>query len=226
MKKDIFTDEYESLMEILKQYNRCDKQFIQSFMNKVVYEQFGRSGEYLHRGYYSPSRLMDTISANCNRGKLLKRKTSKKPDFIYGFDENDRLVFVKQTFMQEVIMYEDKMEIGIAYDKYREIETISKSYYDEGKVQSYVYALCNPYREEITEINTEKYSYLDDKIIVDRYHYYENGIEVRRHKRYIFAIEDGYMKSYTIEEYDGDRMKDSVWNGHIWEVSPPRKVWF
>ncbi len=228
MKKYIFDKSYDRVLKILEEYKPLCNQYCKEASEKVAYEQYGRGGECLHRGYYCPSMIMDIVVGNCKRGKILQKKpTRKNPDYIYGFDAEDKMVMARCRNVAEIIIHLEEVQIGICLYNGDTIETISECVYDNGKIVSYLYALYNPYKEQITELRREEYTYLENKVIVDWYRLDMLDKSIfKNHTRYIFAIEDGYLKSYTIEEYDGDRIKDSVWNGHIWEVSPPRKLWF
>ena len=56
--------------------------------------QYARGGESMLNGFYSRSLLTETVVSNVSRGKLLTRLTDKVPDYIYYFDEANRLSLV------------------------------------------------------------------------------------------------------------------------------------
>lgn len=64
-----------------------------SVKENVTTVKYGSGSVYLPRGYFCPSRVLDTVIGNVTRGRLLKTKPRTKiPTYRYGFDKNGKLI--------------------------------------------------------------------------------------------------------------------------------------
>lgn len=64
-----------------------------SVKENVTAVKYGSESVYLPRGYFCPSRVLDTVIGNVTRGRLLKTKPRTKiPTYRYGFDKNGKLI--------------------------------------------------------------------------------------------------------------------------------------
>lgn len=203
-----FSEEAANFLKIIEAYRSQYLECFNEAASKVSFEQYGRGGECLHRGYYCPSIVQDIVIGRSNRGRLLKRLGAKEPDFIYGFDENRQLRTVRRSFLREVIIRQNDSEIGIGISNYdNRIETVSECKYDGGKIKSYALCTCNMYDAEfdkILSVDKELYNYSDGKMSVDMFQLMS---KISNHVRYNFPVEDGYLTSYTYEEFNGEEKK-------------------
>ena len=155
-------------MELIEDFYKKDKYFEElyySYKNKldyyynqsesqVVRKEYARGGEVIHRGFYCPSTVQDIIVGNCNRGKLVK-KPRKTPDYEYWFDDNDRLILVKQLCADnteipptiELLFYNNKTVDSILYQKDKcdseekfLISSLTKCTYENDLIKNYDYA--------------------------------------------------------------------------------------
>lgn len=63
----------------------------------VATVKYGSGSVYLPRGYFCPSRVLDTVIGNVTRGRLLKTKPRTKiPTYRYGFDKNGKLITAEE----------------------------------------------------------------------------------------------------------------------------------
>ena len=82
------------------------------------------------------------IISNNKRGKLVKRG---KYDYIYNFDENGQLIFVRRSNAKacEYIKRQGNIEIGLTFRRRNKIEAVTLcEFYDDGKIKRYVYYYC------------------------------------------------------------------------------------
>ena len=68
-----------------------------SVKENVTAVKYGSGSVYLPRGYFCPSRVLDTVIGNVTRGRLLKTKPRTKiPTYRYGFDKNGKLITAEE----------------------------------------------------------------------------------------------------------------------------------
>ena len=128
---------------VLSRYKDFAEKNRMSWEKRVVRYEYGRGGETLHRGYYCPSLISDIVIGNQKRGNLLKRKTKKPADYIFGFDEKDHLIMVKHYFSRdiwslEMIYREESEEIGVTVFSGEDTSFIlSRCVYDRDRIMEY-----------------------------------------------------------------------------------------
>lgn len=173
-------------MELIENFYKKDKYFealYNSYKNKLDYfydqaerqtvrKEYARGGEIIHRGFYCPSTVQDIIIGNCKRGKLVK-KPRKTPDYEYWFDDNDRLILVKQLCTYdikisptiELLFYNGRTVNSVLYQKDKfdsegeiRISSLSKCIYENGLIKNYDFA--NIFVDPL-EDRTEMFRYLN-----------------------------------------------------------------
>lgn len=222
MKDNIYFSEFNKIKKIIEEYSSKCKSVIKEFSDKVVYEQYGVGGGCLHRGYFCPSRIIDVVNGNINRGKI--KKNIDKPDFTFGFDCNNKLILVKQENTCEFIIYQDDYEIGITVLDDFKITTISYCKYDIDRIREYTFCLYDPYKKQIVEITKEIYSYTENKMEVDWFRLFDiNSLLNSEHEKYVFNLVDGYLSTYTIQKIDNSKMFPYA-NEYIYKVKLKRQV--
>lgn len=204
----------------LKEYEDTEK--------NVVKTEYCVGGEYLHRGYYCPSSVIDLISGNIRRGRIVRRISGQNPStFAYGFDKRNQLVTVKKQFTNEVIIRKNGIEFGITFSRDEKVENFSECVYDENKkIASYKYYTLSPWEERIIELCAEEYTYQGSNVIVDWYRYscIDRCKPIMQHERYTFLVIDEYFASYTCDKYvDGEKVA-SVLDGRVFNVRVKRKA--
>jgi hypothetical protein len=223
---------YDKVQEIIEAYQPHLGELSHSVQPKVVREEYGVGGACFHRGFYCPSIVMDLIIGNATRGRAQKTKPKNgRLVRTFGFDENNELILVNNPDRTEYIFRAAQSEVGVTVDHYggmNRISEISVCTYEYGRISSYIYALCgfyeDPPRKRIIELNVEDYQYGTDALIVNRYCKWEFHNNSCKHKRYTFAIHDGYLTSYTVEDFDPNGIVRPFWKDHVFSVDVKRKI--
>lgn len=161
-----------------KMYNRYKDKidfYFKLAEKNVVKKEYSRGGECIHRGFYCPSPLLDTIVGNCNRGKLLQR-INKMPDYEYWFNSDNKLILVKKAndfgnrvlYNIELIYYYPNSTESMIYsnkDNMIYIDQLTRCTYEDNKIQSYDHALLGENPFCCYEIVTENFEY-DNNVLV------------------------------------------------------------
>lgn len=227
---DIFRLECQRFAEIAKQYANQYQKLLNVLICEITRKEYSTGGEVLHRGYYCPSPVLDIITGNCNRGKLLKRVTSKsKPTYEYGFNGQGNLITVDNIHLgqKEIIILQNKLETGIVFSEEYGIQAISECAYSDNLIESYVFCLHNPYENQVVEYTKEEYTYSTSGLSEMDVFRFLNSQEapILRHEKYCFQHDtEGFLSQYTAAEYDGEFVKDSMWQDHVYSARIKRKV--
>ena len=213
--KEILRSHYDYENEIEKRECNCCK------------KEYGYGGELLHRGFYCPSLILDIVTGNARRGKVLKQ-CKGKPSYIYYFINNELLTMVKQEYYTELIYHEKKEEVGISlFNHDLSVSSVSICQYNDGRLRSYVVGLMGPTRERIIEIREEKYDYYDGYFVVNLRSslnmsddsFLDSGTE------YVFTLKNGLFSSYTSREYNYPNPRiGAVLERRVYDVTIKRKI--
>ena len=119
--------EYNKLKEFMQPYLKNSLEIFNERKNHAVRKEYSVKGECIHRGFYCPSPTFDIVIGNCNRGKLLKRLTSRsKLCYAYYYDENDRMTVIEQYHSlgtnYELLYYSDNWVLSIGFDQQNELQ--------------------------------------------------------------------------------------------------------
>ena len=209
-----FMADSERLYEIGKSYAENFMELYEKRSDDVIYWENSRGGAGLHRGYYCPSPVLDLVTGGLNRGKLLKRKTTNKSDFEYGFDANEKLTLTRQNYENiesigaELIFNKDGVETGISAEinsfseKGYGIKEVSESHYENGRICSWCICFFN-FGQGIWEYRKEDYEYSCEGLkTFDLYSlHYSKAEPMLRHSKYVFEHdEEGYLSRYKVFE--------------------------
>lgn len=217
---------YEKLMNVIADYNlnQTVERTLDFFNLKVTHRQYGLGGECLHRGYYCPSKIYDIVVGNVNRGIITKQKpVDRAPNFVFGFDSQNKLILVEQPGLSEIIYYKESFEIGIAISDDMKIQSLSECRFFGEKIKSYNYYLLDPYEKKVVERNEENYTYFKNQVQVDwsRSTVIDKTL-VQQHEKYTFSIEDGYLASYSVQDLNG--LEKTACNNRLFKVRLKRKI--
>lgn len=191
--------------EIINKYKNIVNDSYAENSRKVIHVEYGKGGEVLHRGFYCPSKIMDVVIGNCNRGKLLKTLRSTNPTFIYGFDELNRIITVKGPWGKECIFYDGKESTSVCFEDDNSIFMVSKCVYDdENRIVEYSKILCTHNKNhKITEYAQEKYRYEEKFLVVNfKMIFFDLDVDeprITQEMQYTFEINDGYIGDYEEE---------------------------
>ena len=225
-----FMIECQRLAKVAMQHqDQCGSIFDQ-LNSKTVREEYSAGGKALHRGYYCPSPVFDIVTGKSNRGKLLKRLTSRsRPSFKYCFDKDDRMIIVSnQSDGKEIVLRDGNVETGIGFSERHGISTLAECTYDGSRILSYIYCSYNRHESLANNYRREDYEYSEEGIkSLESFDFFRfRGSQMLRHKKYIFQHdEEGFLSSYTVVEYEkGSVKEDFFWKDHVFDVCLKRKV--
>ena len=238
-----FGSECIRIESIIKTYSpKCEECF-ERVAAQTITEQYCYGGD-MHRGFYNPSIIEDIVIGNVKRGRLTnKKKPSCRPAYVYGFDDQNKLTTVTGRYGREFIIYNKACQMGITFDKYG-IIAVCESQYENDKLKNYTYYMCNSDNSTVIDLRREVYTYSKNELVVDVYSFLnykntemekildcfknlpcmrqkENNFE---HTRYTFSIDGEYLKTYTIEEYDGDKKMPSMWDNRVFKIGKKRRI--
>lgn len=87
--------------------------------NEIVRFEFSKGGNVFFRGLYTPFLSFKGGLFSNNPGRMTK--TDKNFTFKYGFDSDDRLIYVLRNldgiYTEEYILYSPDQEIGVCFDR-------------------------------------------------------------------------------------------------------------
>ena len=199
-----------------------------------VKREFARGGQLLHRGFYFPSLFLDLTIGNANRGRLLKRVGSKLPDYIYYFDQENRLVLAEKyennrLLTTEKIFYDGEDEYGVTVHAGWEekITYFTKCHFENGKKISYLFALigCDGGKNDtVTDLSFETYQYEDGLFAAADYYSFFPSIPLLNHCKYRFdRDENEYLHTYRVKKYEGETLKSGFWDEHMFTISKSKR---
>ncbi|MBQ8403814.1 MAG: hypothetical protein IJX55_05260 [Clostridia bacterium] len=168
---------------------------------KVVRREYASGGECIYRGFYCPSKIADIVVGNVKRGRILKRVKGSKPNYCYGFDENDRIISVKKIFGKfddeyEFIYYKCNEEIGVNFRRNAMSVAICK--FENDKMISYELFQYDGFNKNISEYLKETYKYSAESMVVMWERYYP-AVNSFSSTTYYFSVKDGYLSNYLAD---------------------------
>ena len=149
----------------------------------AVREEYGIKSQYMPRGFYCPSKVLEHCTVNIHRGKIAQRR-SKKPTNRFLFDKNGRLFYAEAIFprgaiLPEYIFYKDNVVYGITVHDYTFSHRydISIAVYNNEKISSFLWAEVdskgNDKPWKVHRIYYETYDHKED-CVLDAYVYHIN----------------------------------------------------
>lgn len=231
MNQEQCLQEIHRLTATIQEYKNKYSSIFDQLCAQAVRQEFSTGGEGMHRGYYCPSPIADIVIGNNNRGRLLKRPSSRsRISYVYFFNRENQIVAVEipNRNAREVLLHEDEKELGFEFSQYG-LKSVSECIYYAGRIQSYALGMINSYANTVIEYTCEEYQYS------------ESGLEtaacviltkmpsrepICQHLEYHFRHQsDGYLSQYTVTEFDEDSAKrDSIWSNHSFDVCIKRKI--
>lgn len=233
MQERVSSPEYRKAVERFTQEQLCMEQLAQELEAKLpAIRSLGEtetvrteyaSGSNLHRGFYCPSPILDFVTGNTHRGKLLKQVTSRsRPSHEYGFSSDGRLLWCKCLqnsigISTEYLIRDGELVLGIMHDGQGDLTTITKEIYQEGRLQSYIHSLFLPGEEgsQCLQLTIEDYNYDKAGLHSCQWHDYmaipkriPDAMRelmrsmpfllqpVYRHEEYVFERTEGFLSSY------------------------------
>lgn len=218
--------ECKRFTDTANKYKNLIKSMYNSMLSEIVRKEYSVGGELIARGYYCPSPISDIIASNCNRGKILKRVTTRsKPSYEYCFDKNNRLLVVNfcHSNTVEILDYVDNdTVIGITFLPSSEcaiISIVECIFLRDGRISSYIRAHSSYNDCVIDELEKEIYVYNSEGLYsAEVMHYlHQESTGTINYSKYRFKHNvDGYLEEYID---DKSSAKDD-----IYKVFVKRKV--
>lgn len=193
--------------------------------SKIRRKEYSSGGELLPRGYYCPSPIFDIVTGNCNRGKLLKRITSRsKPTYEYCFNNDNKLIIVNHLYEKcsEFLKYTDNVVVGITFSRGENVEIISviECLYDtNGRIVSYTVANSSFNDCHMDQLYKELYLYNQKGLYKAEIFDYldDNQGGIVNHDIYSFKHDDdGYLNEYKVET--------SYFKNDVYKISVKRRL--
>lgn len=169
------------LERIIKEYEDKYEDLVNETDMKCKRKEYWKGGMLLHIGAYCPSKTIDMICGNVDRGRRVRKEP--KVGYTYLFDNNDLLIRAdwksedynkikkmneakgkKISPVREFIFYRENemytVQFGCLGDY---IDVASKCIYKNGYIQEYFLYISAGYENEGT-IEGERYIYSENKI--------------------------------------------------------------
>lgn len=217
--------------ELLGLYAECEpyyEKFFEDTQRAVCSIEYGRGGEFFHRGYYFPSPIFDLVIGNANRGKLLKRpRKDAIYDYIYYKDKDGNLIMVdknlgdtdadKELCYREFIIKSGSREIApcFNFDKFLDqinIASFSLCEYRDGKIVLYRNMLRYSIKMEdgtvsygIPIIHAEDFKYHSSGLIDQAVYGEKFNKSIRETSLKFFHNESGILNEYQAVDHYGVR---------------------
>lgn len=211
--------------------NQC-RRIMEEISQNVVRKEYSVGGVQMHRGYYCPNPIMDIITTNVNRGRLLKKLTVRsKPSYEYGFNSDNQLLTIRRPQDTEFIIRErEGVELGILFDEkhpeYPDVKGISECIYNQGKIQTYIYQVYHYYSPQFDIYRRIEYTYSEEGL--SEAEWYEHGARgYTSHNKYFFKHdEEGYLTHMRGEEYGEffGKVSEPRIGDKFFEVAIKRKI--
>ena len=156
--------------EIAKTYESQYPKLCQAVSEHTTQEKWASAGKNTTYGYYTPSPIIDKLTSNMSKGKLLKDRPATGDYFAYSFDSQARLLqadrYANKRLSYRVLMVRDNpnVEYGLMFIGERQPTLMQgcKAIYDEtGKIIEF-FEVKMPLLIGGNLYTYEKYYYDDD----------------------------------------------------------------
>lgn len=213
-------------MEVVARQLETDYQNIyHQCLESVEYEKYGVGGALLHRGFFCPSLIYDIVNGNVRRGHISGRMPILNTcDYRFGFNRDGLPIMAHHAGTCETIHYGEQETLGVEYMDGYGLVGLSECKYDlEGKISTYSLYRFDAVRKKIFEVQTERYTYCDENLIVDwlRFNSYIAELSTFECVQYRFLVKDNYLVSYQVNSDDKRQPSNSI----IYPVRVKRNIY-
>ncbi len=221
--KDI-SEKYQSdcddIMKVIREEEKNFVKYFDDYSKRIARTEYATRSLCVPRGYYCPSKIIDVIS-NLKRGKLTKRG---QYDFIYNFDKNGQLIFVRRSNLKacEFIKRVGNYEIGITFRRRNKIEAISEcEFYDDGRIKQYLYYYRDSVESKNVMLEKEFYQYDGNKTEVTRVQFIPEDMNCFSNKaiyseeKYIFSKIDENKFQYVSKKIHPKTITTAITTANI-----------
>jgi hypothetical protein len=158
------------------------------------------------RGYFCPSIVMDIVAGNCSRGRLVRKpRITTIPDFVFGFTQEGRLVYVEswynsQKISAEYIIYEKSVVTGFSFTNDNVLVSYTHEQYINNQLSEYSVVFFDKMFGTAYGLHNETYSIGVDHMIAGVFDYIPKNELFPcsfNSDYYFFNIDNhGYLTSY------------------------------
>ena len=212
---------------IYEEQSKLALHYEKTLLPTSVKQEYSVGGETIHRGFYCPSLIKDIVIGNCKRGRLCK-SGNKKITHIYHFDNNHKIIVIKQDDGIEYITYDNNNSLGISYDDENGIQKICQCKYNNlGKIEEYSLAFFS--NGKIEQLDKEIYTYSSDSVIVEESSllilnsFKDEPVQLNLNK-YIFTVENGYLTNYITDVFYTENISNQPIKERMRKITIKRKV--
>lgn len=166
--KDLTEEGRELLRRYYKNYRDQGQYFREQAQKHTDHERYATGGT-IHRGVLCPGIAEALAAGNARRGRFTKKAVSS--GYIYGYDNEDRLLWADMTEgsirNREYIFWEDAaVQVGLKFaGRKLELEEIALAKYDsQGRISYYLHGSF--YEGKVSAANIERYRYEENKAYI------------------------------------------------------------
>lgn len=150
----------KALQSYYEKYKEKEAHFKEETERKITHERYSQGGMELPRGILTECHLERLLIGNISRGKFVKKRTN--PGFVYGYDEEGRLVACDRLEGElegrEYIFWETPLiQVGLRYNLLGLEELMEVKYNEQGRLERYVYG--SVLEGKVDNIRLEQYIY-------------------------------------------------------------------
>lgn len=155
----------ESLQGYYEKYKDKEAYFKEETERKIVRERYSKGGMEPPRGILTECQLEKLPIGNISRGRFVKKRTN--PGFVYGYDEEGRLVAcdrLEGTIEgRELIFWETpSIQVGLSYNLLGLGEIMEVKYNEAGKIERYAYG--SVLDGKVDNVRVEQYTYEGNQV--------------------------------------------------------------
>lgn len=180
--------------------------------NRTAKTQYA-SGGTIHRGIYCPSPVLDLTVGKTSRGRIIKRIVNPaRVSHRFGLNAEDALLFCEsfangEQISTEYIIRQGEIQYGITVNRAGELAAVSEEVFAQNGIVKYTYINIYPDGDSYfcASVHIERIVYDDNGLISGEKDSCQPYINAFERYRYCFEREDGFLTSYTAEEYLNDQ---------------------
>jgi hypothetical protein len=227
----VFNSMIDQVVSVYKQYKDAIIDMECRLDELAVRTEIGSASD-LHRGYYCPSLVYDIYIGNVKRGKLLKRLTSKsKRYYVYGFDQNDLLIWCKEysnaaLVTIECFVYEDGCRYGFSRSVLHPSFSITQEKFEDNRITSYLHGHGFQDIDEMVWVEWLCESYHYDTIGLKTCDVYRIKPMILNltHEKLVFERDNGFLRNYHIETLIGFDEEIAIRTSPTYDVFVERRA--
>ena len=180
---------------------------------------YGKGSMYLPMEYYCPDPVEDMVVSNAKRGRIIQKISQKtKPDTVYGFDSENRLVTIEdigdpsEMLRKAVLIYQEQQAMCLYYNEHGQethLSVIYKMEYEQDRLRKMVE--ISPYAPRHVEIKEFTYAEegLQERVLTQVCVHPQGASFVLRSALRFVHDEDGLLAGYYVSWNNGKSMDEA-----------------